>query len=186
MTLGSHQQSVGKSQAHFTPRWILDALGEFDLDPCAGDPRPWSCARVNFTEADDGLARAWRGRVFLNPPYDRYQVTRWIQKLADHGCGIALLHARCETAWFQPCWRHASGILFLSRRIHFCRPDGSRHPANSGAPPVLVAFGEEDLVCLRTCGIAGSLVTDWQIIEAPRLAGSSARYAMPRAREIAQ
>ncbi len=55
MTLGSHQQSVGKSQTHFTPRQILDALDEFDLDPCAGDPRPWDCARVNYTEADDGL-----------------------------------------------------------------------------------------------------------------------------------
>jgi hypothetical protein len=41
MTLGSHQTSIGKSQAHFTPRWIIDTLGLFDLDPCAGDPRSW-------------------------------------------------------------------------------------------------------------------------------------------------
>jgi len=39
MTLGSHQQTIGKSQDHLTPRWIIDALGPFDLDPCAADPR---------------------------------------------------------------------------------------------------------------------------------------------------
>ena len=48
MTLGSHQQAVGKSQSHFTPHWILDRLGEFDLDPCAGNPRPWDIASSQF------------------------------------------------------------------------------------------------------------------------------------------
>jgi site-specific DNA-methyltransferase (adenine-specific) len=38
MTLGSHQQCVGKSQIHITPKWIVDRLGPFDLDPCAADP----------------------------------------------------------------------------------------------------------------------------------------------------
>ncbi len=35
MTLGSHQKTVGASQAHLTPRWIIETLGPFDLDPCA-------------------------------------------------------------------------------------------------------------------------------------------------------
>jgi DNA N-6-adenine-methyltransferase (Dam) len=164
MTLGSHQQSIGKSQNHITPKWLLDCLGEFELDPCAADPRPWSCARVNYTERDDGLSRPWHGRIFLNPPFDRFVVGRWIRKLGDHGRGIALLHARVETSWFQPVWKHASGILFLEKRIKFCRIDGTEQPFNSGAPPVLAAFGEKDLDHLRTCGIAGTLVTEWQRI----------------------
>lgn len=40
MTLGSHQQTIGKRQDRFTPRWILDPLEAFDTDPAAGDPRP--------------------------------------------------------------------------------------------------------------------------------------------------
>ena len=140
---------------------MFDAIGQFDLDPCAALPRPWDCARVNFTEADDGLSRPWRGRIWLNPPYDRYQVARWISRLAEHGHGTALLHARTEAGWFEPCWQHASGILFMADRIHFHRPDGSRQPANSGAPPVLVAFGQQDLARLRSSGIAGALVTQW-------------------------
>jgi hypothetical protein len=166
MTLGSHQQCVGRSQIHITPRWIIDALGPFDLDPCAADPRPWDCASSNYTEVDDGLARLWRGRVFLNPPFDRYQVGRWTERLANHGRGTALLHARTEAGWFEPIWRSASGILFLADRLHFHRPDGSRHPANSGAPAVLISFGERDLALLKECGIAGVLITQWTQISA--------------------
>ena len=161
MTLGSHQTSVGKTQVHITPRWIIDRLGPFDLDPAAADPRPWNCAQRNFTECDDGLAREWNGRVWLNPPFDRYQVARWIQRLAEHGRGTALLHARTEADWFEPIWKSASGILFMADRIHFHRPDGTRQPANSGAPPVLVAFGEEDLARLRASGVRGFLATKW-------------------------
>ena len=161
MTLGSHQFSVGKSQTHITPRWIIERLGPFDLDPCAADPRPWDCAARNFVEAEDGLSQPWGGHVWLNPPFDRYAVDSWIRKLAEHGNGIALLHARTETAWFEPCWEAARGILFLADRIKFCRPDGSEQPANSGAPPVLVAFGPGALEQIERSGIAGALVTSW-------------------------
>jgi DNA N-6-adenine-methyltransferase (Dam) len=162
MTLGSHQSSIGKSQNHITPRWIIDALGPFDLDPCAADPRPWQCAATSYTERDDGLRQQFFGRVWLNPPFDRYIVGKWTLRLAQHGCGTALLHARTEAEWFEPIWRYASGILFMANRIHFHRPDGSRHPANSGAPPVLVAFGDQDLARLRTSRIQGVLVSEWE------------------------
>jgi hypothetical protein len=66
MTLGSHQRCVGKSQVHLTPRWVIGDLGPFDLDPCAATERPWDCARENYTEADDGLSKNWRGMVWLS------------------------------------------------------------------------------------------------------------------------
>jgi hypothetical protein len=158
MTLGSHQQCVGKSQVHLTPRWIVEAVGPFDLDPCAATERPWDCAARNYVEADDGLTLPWEGRVWLNPPFDRYQVAKWMQKLADHGDGIALVHARTEAEWFQPVWHHASLILFLGKRLKFCRPDGSEQPANSGAPAVLAAFGKVAAERLAASGIAGAYV----------------------------
>jgi hypothetical protein len=161
MTLGSHQRAVGKSQVHLTPKWIIDELGPFTTDPAAAPPpRPWDCAVLNFCEG--GLQRNWYGRVWLNPPFDRYSVGQWIQRLAEHGRGTALLHARTEAAWFEPIWRSASGILFMADRIKFCRCDGSEQPFNSGAPPVLVAFGGRDLTQLRVSGIAGTLVTRWE------------------------
>jgi hypothetical protein len=95
MTLGSHQTSIGASQVHITPRWIIDRLGPFDLDPCAAFQRPWDCAVNNIIEAEDGLSRRWFGLTYLNPPFDRREVGTWIARLATHGNGIALLHARC-------------------------------------------------------------------------------------------
>jgi DNA N-6-adenine-methyltransferase (Dam) len=175
VTLGSHQTTIGKSQVHCTPKWIIDALGPFDLDPCAADPRPWDCAANNYTERDDGLSKRWAGRVWLNPPFDRYRVGEWIERLARHGRGIALLHARTEAAWFEPIWECASGILFMADRIHFHKPDGTRHPADSGAPAVLVAFGATDLARLRGSGIPGVLITTWQTIPAMPQRGLVAR-----------
>ena len=160
MTLGSHQQTIGKSQVHITPKWIIDALGPFDLDPCAAYSRPWDCAFQNYTAL--GLSRDWFGFVWLNPPFHRYTVKNWIYQMAQHNNGVALLHARTETEWFRPCWQHASAILFMAQRIAFCRPDGSEQPANSGAPPVLVAFGETAHRRLETCDIPGALVTQWR------------------------
>lgn len=162
MTLGSHQRSVGKSQVHLTPRWLIDALGPFDLDPCAASPRPWDCAATNYVEVDDGLSQPWHGMVWLNPPFDRYQVGKWIQKLADHGNGIALVHARTEAAWFRPIWQSADHLLFLDRRLKFCRPDGTEQPANSGAPPVLAAFGDEAVKRLYLSELSGALVNQVQ------------------------
>lgn len=160
MTLGSHQQSIGKSQVHITPKWIIDALGPFDLDPCAAFPRPWDCARDSWTI--NGLILPWYGFVWLNPPFDRYQVAEWIERLAQHGNGIALLHARTETDWFRPCWDHATSMLFLDRRIAFYTPQGVEQPANSGAPPVLVAFGNLAHDRLERSGISGIMVTGWK------------------------
>lgn len=166
MTLGSHQRCVGKSQVHLTPKWLIDALGPFDLDPCAATERPWDCASRNYVEADDGLALPWEGVVWLNPPFDRYQVGKWIQKLSEHGSGIALVHARTEAAWFRPIWETNDYLLFLDRRIKFCRVDGSEQPANSGAPVVLAAFGEEAAKRLVISDLSGALVRNVQMREA--------------------
>ncbi len=162
MTLGSHQKTVGDSQNWITPLSIIMALGPFDLDPCASDPRPWHCADHSFTR--DGLTRPWYDRVWLNPPFDRYEVGKWIRKLADHGNGTALLHARTEAEWFEPVWQHAKAILFLADRLYFYYPDGRRAEANSGAPACLCAFSDYDVKRLAESGLPGYLVTEWNHI----------------------
>lgn len=159
MTLGSHQKTIGDTQSWITPQWVIDDLGPFDLDPCACDPQPWPCAKEQWTQ--DGLERDWHGLVWLNPPFHRYQVSRWIQKLADHKNGIALVHARTETKWFEPIWEAAESIGFLHDRIYFHNPNGEIALANSGAPAVLAAFGEEAFERLARSKIPMRLVVDW-------------------------
>ena len=45
----------------YTPKWIIDTLGPFDLDPCAppADVRPYEIAPTAYTKDDDGLSHEW-------------------------------------------------------------------------------------------------------------------------------
>jgi hypothetical protein len=165
VTIGSHQFGKSMSTNYITPRWLLDRLALFACDPCAASPRPWDCGEgFNFTLADNGLEREWYGLVFCNPPFDSAGIAAWIDRLARHEPGgILLTHARCETAWFQLIWKSATGLLFLDRRIKFCKPDGSTHSHNSGAPVVLAAFGDEAMRRLQNSGLGGALIIQWRV-----------------------
>ncbi|WP_457805397.1 DNA N-6-adenine-methyltransferase [Stenotrophomonas maltophilia] len=108
-----------------TPPHILAALGPFDLDPCAApSPRPWPSAARHIELPGDGLTAEWQGRVWCNPPYGA-QAVRGLQRMAEHGNGVALVFARTETTMFQDqVWPRAHAVLFLRGRIAFCSPDG--------------------------------------------------------------
>jgi hypothetical protein len=157
--MGSHHSATMLSDVWLTPPHIIDALGEFDLDPCAApEPRPWRTAERHVALPDDGLAMPWEGRVWLNPPYSR-EAVKWLRKMAKHGFGTALLFARTETEWFfETVWREASAILFLEGRLYFHRPDGVRAPANAGAPSCLVTYGQYDARRLGMSGLKGAFV----------------------------
>ena len=90
----------------------------------------------------------------MNPPYS--EASRWLEKLAGHGMGMALIFARTETEMFGKwVWGRASSVLFISGRLHFHYPDGTRAKGNAGGPSVLVAYGEYDAGILALCGIPG-------------------------------
>lgn len=140
-----------------TPPYIINALGPFDLDPCAPITRLFDTARSHFTINDDGLAQPWHGRVWLNPPYGD-QTTKWVQRLAEHGDGVALIFARTETATFFPwVWEHAAAVLFLRGRVKFYNVDGSQG-GTAGAPSVLIAYGDRNVQALRDSKLDGRLV----------------------------
>lgn len=154
--MGSHQSSAMVSDTWLTPKYIIDELGEFDLDPCCPEDMPWRTAMKHFTKVQDGLSRKWNGRVWLNPPYSR-EAVKWLEKMAEHNQGTALVFARTETSWFvKNIWNKASALLFIHGRITFCDITGTPASANSGAPSVLVAYGEEDARILQTCKIEGT------------------------------
>lgn len=143
-----------------TPPEILTALGPFDLDPCSPVDRPWDTAAAHFDVEDDGLATPWHGRVWLNPPYS--EVDPWMEKMAAHGQGTALLFARTETrCWEAHIWPHVSAVLFLFGRLTFYRGDGTASKAghNSGGPSVLLAYGAADAEALARCGLPGAFTS---------------------------
>jgi len=67
-----------------TPKWVLDlarsVMGDIDLDPCTQGSNPTQAMRF-FTEQDNGLIQPWRGRVWMNPPYNK--PLPWIQRLVE-------------------------------------------------------------------------------------------------------
>lgn len=123
--------------------------GFFDLDPCASKTQPHPCAQKSFTVREDGLAQEWRGRVWLNPPYGR-ETGKWVERLAKHENGVALVFARVETAlWQNIIFEYGSLFLFPARRISFMRPDGTTPKSSAGAPSAFIAFGDECAEALR-------------------------------------
>ena len=161
--MGSHQSAAMLKDEWLTPPAIIDALGgaySFDLDPCAPVKRPWPTARVHYTIVDNGLMRPWNGRLWFNPPYGGPPIVGpWMRRMAEHGYGTALIFARTETdLFFETVWKKATALLFIRGRIYFHHVDGTRAAANSGAPSVLVAYGESDAEVLNRCGIAGHFV----------------------------
>jgi hypothetical protein len=104
---------------------VLDRLqiDQFDLDPCSPRDDGPVPARTHLTELDDGLAQAWQGIVWVNPPYG--SITIWIDKMvseAAHGVLIvALVPARTGARWWHKAIESGAKPQFLQGRIRFWR-----------------------------------------------------------------
>jgi phage N-6-adenine-methyltransferase len=151
----------GNSSAHHgweTPLELVasleTALGRFDLDPCAAAADLRSArvkARVRLTMADNGLAAAWRGRVFVNPPYGR-QLGRWIEKCAAEAAAgalvVGLVPARTCTRWWHDHVAGAADVFMLRGRLRF----GDGEQAAPFPSAVVVWGGEQET--MRRLGAA--------------------------------
>lgn len=134
--MGSHERpNKGSTDRWLTPLPIVQSLGEFDLDPCGEEFHP--TAKTIYTE--NGLGREWFGRVWLNPPYS--EVWIWLDKLVEHGRGVALVFARTDTRWAQKALREATSVFFLAKRIKFTNPE-KESKWTAGAPSMFLSFGE--------------------------------------------
>lgn len=137
-----------------TPPDLVKKLGEFDLDPCSPVNAPFLHAKHNYTIEENGLNKEWFGRVYCNPPYGKH-MELWMNKLAQHGNGIALIFARTETrCFFENVWDKADGLLFVKGRIRFYHVSGEQG-GTPGAPSVFVAYGKNNALALKHSGIEG-------------------------------
>jgi ParB family chromosome partitioning protein len=119
----------------YTPPAYLDAarsvLGAFDLDPASSDlAQERVRAQTYHTREDDGLSKAWAGRVWMNPPYASGLVEAFVAKLVAHyeagdvTAAVVLVNNATETGWFRRCAGAASAICFPTGRIRFLAPRG--------------------------------------------------------------
>ncbi len=153
-----HEKAKSETTTWLTPLPLIEALGQFDLDPC-GFPGH-DTAHAMLYQPADGLKEPWFGRVWLNPPYGK-GIDTWLFRLWGAGHGTALVPARTETQWFQAAVKQASGVLFLEKRISFLRPEGNQLVPvdNNTVGSVLLSYGLYDREMLRRSGLAGWFVS---------------------------
>jgi phage N-6-adenine-methyltransferase len=143
---------TGENECH-TPVKFLDAardvLGGFGLDPASsGIAQRAVKAAHYFTEATNGLVQEWRARsVWLNPPYGRMLMARFVAKLLDElqagrtSSAIMLTHSFTDTAWWQSAYARADAVCFPRGRIRFVSPEGV--PATSAWGHTFFYFGPD-------------------------------------------
>lgn len=159
-SMSGHQSAKMLNGEWLTPKYITDALGVFQFDPCAPVKTTHRICGAYFDKTDDGLKSDWPNncRIWLNPPFGRLW-PKFVEKLAAHGNGIALLAARTETKeFFRLVWGKADAICFLKGRPHFCYVDGTPAKANSGVPICLIAYGRQNAARLFNCGLGMTLM----------------------------
>jgi hypothetical protein len=150
-----HAPNKGATCEWYTPRPVFEALGlEFDLDPCA--PRlpaaDWIPARERYSLPEDGLDLPWQGCVWLNPPYGK-EAGRWVEALAEHGEGVALVFARTDVRWWHRAVPSASAVCFIAGRLTFIAGAGQSAPGNSGGPSALIAWGDDCAEAVSRSGL---------------------------------
>jgi phage N-6-adenine-methyltransferase len=142
--LFTFEQTETTSDDYYTPKWIFDTLKlHFDLD-VASPPHATNvpCDRY-FTQADDGLAQDWHGRVFMNPPFSKPRP--WVERWLEHSNGVALLPT-AKSNWFtDTMWRSNAKIAILPSNMKFS--NGSILYCCA-----LWAIGDDNIEALRNFG----------------------------------
>jgi hypothetical protein len=143
-------QGTGEFE-RYTPAQYIEAarrvLGGIDLDPatCKAAQKTVRASKY-FTIENDGLARAWHGRVWLNPPYHRDLLSAFVDKLGKEiGDGrvtatILLTNNCTDTEWFAAAMALCGAICFTRGRIRFSEPDGRGGVREMGMPTQGQAF----------------------------------------------
>ncbi len=138
---GNHlAQGTGENEWYTPPEFIAlarEVMGGIDLDPASNAEANETVGATEFyTAEDDGLEQQWHGRVWLNPPYSRDLMPKFMDKLKTEYEGdniraaIVVTHNNTDTGWFHSLADIISAICFASKRIKFYRGDTVAAPVN--------------------------------------------------------
>lgn len=146
------------SDEYYTPISLIESLGHFDYDPCTPKNPKWRTADIMLTKEDDGLAHDWHGRVWLNPPYSAPLISQFMQKMAKHGSGIALVVPKFGSKMFREwVFPYAKGIFILDKRIKFYDINWIQQKSPI-CQSVLIAYSEDDISAIIKSGNEGTML----------------------------
>jgi hypothetical protein len=134
-----------------TPQYIIDALGPFDLDPCAGALTNIGATNWWDGRSDNGLTKEWFGTVYCNPPFSQKQ--QWAERMIQHGDGILILPERGSAPWFGPLAEAAGGYFVMGKKINFIGG-----PSSNNLGSVLFPFGQKAFEKIRVSNLPGHFV----------------------------
>lgn len=116
---------VSKTDDWATPQYLFDdwnAKYHFDLDAAASSSNHKCDNWYGLDHPDqsrrDGLAQAWTGVTWVNPPYGRV-LNQWVGHAAEQlSLVVMLLPARTDTRWFHS-YCITQRITFIKGRVKF-------------------------------------------------------------------
>lgn len=151
----------------YSPQEIVEAarrvMGGIDLDPA-------SCRQANnivratryYTRRDDGLAQPWRGRVWLNPPYDTLAPRFFKKFCAEYEAGnvptacLLLGTHHLTTRWFQEAKEFSALVCLPAGRLKFTGR------LNKGNPPMhgsaILGVGVDPHAFRQTFNVFGTVL----------------------------
>jgi phage N-6-adenine-methyltransferase len=152
----------------YTPPEHIEAarrvMGGIDLDPASSSmAQKVVRAKRFFTKDDDGLAKRWSGRVFLNPPFSHPHLSHFVSKLCaavetgEASQAILLTNSSTDCLWWQRAAALASSICFHRGRISFWAPAGKQGSAMKGQ--TFFYFGRRRATFRRIFSEFGRIVT---------------------------
>ena len=142
----------------YTPNEYIHAarqiMGTIDLDP-ASNERAQSIiqAKAYYTSQDDGLAQLWQGSVWMNPPYSRELLPKFMRKLFEGiedgtiSQATVLCIASTSSRWWQRAAAMASVSCHLNHRVQCYGPSNiADRPAHCST---LFYFGDRTKAAIR-------------------------------------
>jgi len=153
--------------------------GKIGLDPasCEEANSRWLRARTFYTKEQNGLTQPWRGKVYLNPPFQTEFMGPFVNKLVterENGNvseAIMLCSLWPEKKWFWPILDHAA-LLCLPRDYVSYIPPGKDKP--TGHPKLASVFsywGDKPDRFADVFGEVGTIMTVYRrhrIVDPPR------------------
>ena len=133
LSTDAEEDAVSVNYERYTPPELMDAirrvLGEIDLDPASSkEANKVVRAKSFFTRQTNGLKRRWRGRVFLNPPFDDWPawMTKLDQELRAGRISQAIVIGPANISAFRPLLKRKGLLLIPDARPKYYDPDSEK------------------------------------------------------------